>query len=66
MAIYGTLANKAATSRLYTKESLFNQFLSNPDLDNSGGEGSSTYNITFKPTSITVHTSSALNAYTKA
>jgi len=34
MAIYGTLANRAAASKAY----------SNLDLDSSKGEGSSTYN----------------------
>ena len=65
MAIYSTLVNKAAAFRLYAEESLFNQSLSNPDLDNSGGEGFSTYNTAFKPISMAVRTSSALDAYTK-
>ena len=66
MAIYGTLANKAAASKLYTKESLFNQFLSNPDLDNNGGKGFSTYSTTSKLTTIVVRISGALDIYTKA
>ena len=66
MAIYNTLANKAATFRLYAEEFLSNQFFSNPDLDNSGGEDFSTYNATFKPTTIVVRISSAPDAYTKA
>ena len=66
MAIYGTPANKAAASTLYTEESFSNQSLSNPDSDNSGGEGSSTYNTALKPTTIAVHNSSTPDAYTKA
>ena len=66
MAIHGTPANKAAASRSYTEESFSNQSLSNPDSDNSRGEGFSTYNTTFKPISITVYTSSAPDIYTKA
>ena len=60
MAIYGTLGNKAAAFKLYSKKSL-----SNPDSDNNRGEGFNTYNTTSKPTSIVVRTSSALDAYTK-
>ena len=66
MAIHGTLANKAAASRSYAKESLFNQSLSDPDSDNSRGEGSGTYNTTPKPTTIVVHNSGALDTYIKA
>jgi hypothetical protein len=61
MAIYSTLANKAKASRLYSNESL-----SDPDLDNSGGEGFSTCNTAFKPAIMAVCISGALVAYTKA
>ena len=43
IAIYSTLVNKVAASRLYSKESLS---YSNLDLDSSRGKGSSTYNTT--------------------
>ena len=66
MAIYSTLANKAAASRLYTEESLSNQSLSNPDSDNSRGKGFSTYNTAPKPIIIVVYNFSALDIYTKA
>jgi hypothetical protein len=60
MAIYNTPANKAKASRLYSNKSL-----SNPDLDNSGGEGSGTYNTALKLTIIAVHIFSAPAIYTK-
>jgi hypothetical protein len=60
MAIYGTPANKAAASRLYSK-----LFLSNLDLDDGGGKGFSTYNTAYKPNIIKMHIFSTLVAYTK-
>jgi hypothetical protein len=60
MAIYNTLVNKTKASRLYS-----NKFLSNPDTDDSRGEGFSTYNTTSKLTTIAVHISGALVIYTK-
>ena len=56
MAIYGTPANKAAASRLYTKESLSNQSLSDPDSDDSRGKSSGTYNAASKPTFMVIRT----------
>ena len=60
MAIYSTPVNKATASRLY-----FNEFLSNPDSDNSRSEGFNTYNAAPKPAAIAVRISNALVAYTK-
>ena len=53
MAIYNTPVNKAAASRLYSKLSL-----SNPDLDDSRGEGFGTCNTAYKPNTIKVRISS--------
>jgi hypothetical protein len=61
MAIYNTLVNKAMASRLDSKESL-----SNPDLDDGGSKGFSTYNAAPKPNIMEVRISGALNIYTKA
>ena len=60
MAIYSTLRNKAAASRLNFKESL-----SNLNLNNSKGKSFSTYNTTPKPNAIMVYIFSVLNIYTK-
>ena len=60
MAIYSTLVNKATASRSYSNKSL-----SDPDLDNSRGKGSSTYDTTLKPTAIAVCIFSTLVIYTK-
>ena len=60
MAIYGTLGNKAAAFKLYSKESL-----SNPDSDNNRGEGFSTYNTALKLNTINVRISSTPDPYTK-
>jgi hypothetical protein len=60
MAIYSTLANKAMASRLNSEE-----FLSNLDLDDSGGEGFSTCDAAPKPNTIEVHIFSAAVVYTK-
>ena len=65
MAIYSTLVNKAAASRLYAEESLFNQSLFNPDSDDGGGEGFSTCDAAFKPTTMAVRNSGAPDIYTK-
>jgi hypothetical protein len=61
MAIYGILVNKAMASRLDSEESL-----SDLDLDDSGGEGSGTYNAASKPNTMEVRISSATVVYTKA
>ena len=61
MAIHSTPANKAAAFRSY-----FNESLSNLDLDNSGGEGFSTYNTAPKPNIIKIRISGTLATYTKA
>ena len=60
MAIYSTLKNKVAASRLYSKKSFFNL-----DLNNNRGKGSSIYNSIFKLSTIKVCIFSALNAYIK-
>ena len=60
MAIYGTLGNKAAAFKLYSKKSL-----SNPDSDNNRGEGSGTYNTALKLNTINVRISSTPDLYTK-
>ena len=66
MAIHSTPANKAAASKSYTEEFLSNQSLSNPDLDNSRGEGFGTYNTAPKPITIIMHISNTPDIYTKA
>jgi len=56
MAIYSTPANRVVAFRLY----------SNPDLDSSKGEGSSTYNTAPRLNTIKGRISGAPSQYTKA
>ena len=61
MAMRSTLVNKVVAFKLYSNKSL-----SDPDSDDSGSEGFSTYNAAPKPNTMEVHISGALAAYTKA
>jgi hypothetical protein len=57
---YSILVNKVIASKLYSKESL-----SDLDLDNNKGKGSSTYNTAFKLNIIAVYIFSTLVIYIK-
>ena len=62
MAIYSNLANKAAAFRSCFEEPTSQD---NTDLDDGGGEGSSTRDTTPQPNTMEVRISGALAPYTK-